>query len=48
MCNARLTLSVLQILDFLKYGHFENGDREGGHILIILIGKIQKKKIQMT
>lgn len=48
MCNARLTLSVLQILGFLKYGHFENGDREGGHILIILIGKIQKKKIQMT
>lgn len=28
MYNARLILSVLQILSFLKYGHFENEDRE--------------------
>lgn len=48
MYNARLTPSVLQILSFLKYGHFKNGGREGGHILIFLIEKIQKKKIQMT
>lgn len=25
MYSARLTLSVLQILSFFKYGHFENG-----------------------
>lgn len=42
--NARLTLSVLQTLGFLKYGQFENGGREGNHILIFLIGETQKKK----
>lgn len=48
MYNAKLTFSVLQILSFLKYGHFENGGREGSHILIFLIGKTQEKKIQIT
>lgn len=42
--KAKLTLSVLQILSFLKYGHFENGSREGSHILIFFIGKTQKNK----
>lgn len=44
MYNARLTLSVLQILSFFKYGHFENEGREGNHILIFLIGETQKNK----
>lgn len=49
MYNARLTLSVLQILSFLKYGHFKNGNREGSHILIFSLGKLRKRnKIQMT
>lgn len=46
MYNAKLNLSVLQILSFLKYGHFENG---GSHILRkshphFLIRKTQKKE----
>lgn len=35
--NAKLILSVLQIFKLLKYGHFENGGREGNHILILFI-----------
>lgn len=50
MYNAKLNLSVLQILKLLKYGHFENGGKEGNHILILFIGETlwKKNKIQIT
>lgn len=49
MYNAKLILSVLQILKLLKYGHFENGGREGNHILVLFIGEtLWKKKNYLT
>lgn len=44
MYNAKFSLSVLQILKLLKYGHFENGGKEGNHILILFIGETLWKK----
>lgn len=41
--NAELILSVLQSSKLLKYGHLENGGREGNHILILFFKETLQK-----